>query len=223
LSLKNYHKCSKSFTVLGCPLDRTHPCNQTWPPRFQIRTSYPGRAQSYLPLPATATSDHDRVNQNNSSNAATIRFFARFVVANLVILPSNTLPRRLRRRAIWSTLLLALFRGALALSTRRPDTRGPPRPRRYCRSADTRSCAHSKTSAGFDKMLILPKYDSPALRGPSLLINQVQPSVAILREPVHYPHTASALNAVPQHSVSSGRARTSPSNFTQKLSGTSTK
>jgi hypothetical protein len=70
---------------------------------------------------------------------------------------TSPLLRRLRRLAIWAVLDLALFTGALALST----------------SADTRSqlgktsvggcycgCAQSKTSAGCTKMCELPKYAS---------------------------------------------------------------
>jgi len=70
---------------------------------------------------------------------------------------SSPVLRRLRRVAIWVTLDLALFAGALALSTfadtsgqfRKPHAGGC-----YC------SCAQSKTSAGCAKMCELPKYAS---------------------------------------------------------------
>jgi hypothetical protein len=65
--------------------------------------------------------------------------------------------RRLRRLAIWAILDLALFAGALALSTS-ADTRGQLRKPKsagcYC------SCAQSKTSAGCTRMCELPKYAS---------------------------------------------------------------
>lgn len=65
--------------------------------------------------------------------------------------------RRLRRLAIWATLDVALFAGALALSTS-ADTRGQLAKTNpggcYC------ACAHSKTSAGCVKMCELPKYAS---------------------------------------------------------------
>lgn len=64
---------------------------------------------------------------------------------------------RLRRLAIWAALDLALFAGALALSTS-ADTSGTFRKQSptgcYC------NCAQSKTSAGCSKMCELPKYAS---------------------------------------------------------------
>ena len=70
---------------------------------------------------------------------------------------TSPLLRRLRRLAIWATLDLALFAGALAFSTS-ADTRGQLGKTNlggcYC------GCAHSKTSAGCAKMCELPKYAS---------------------------------------------------------------
>jgi len=70
---------------------------------------------------------------------------------------NSSLLRRLRRLAIWVTLDLALFTGALAFSTfadtssqiRKPNLGGC-----YC------GCAQSKTSVGCAKMCELPKYAS---------------------------------------------------------------
>src|SRR5258708_40168750 len=71
-------------------------------------------------------------------------------------MPSPLLPR-LRRLAIWLTLDLALFAGALALSTS-ADTRGQLGKTRiegcYC------GCAQCKTSAGCTKMCEMPKTTS---------------------------------------------------------------
>jgi hypothetical protein len=65
--------------------------------------------------------------------------------------------RRLRRLTIWVSLDLALFAGALALSTS-ADTRGQLSKTNvggcYC------GCAQAKTSAGCTKMCELPKYAS---------------------------------------------------------------
>ena len=70
---------------------------------------------------------------------------------------TSPLLRRLRRLAIWATLDLALFTGALAFSTS-ADTRGQLAKTKvegcYC------GCAHSKTSTGCTKMCELPKYAS---------------------------------------------------------------
>src|ERR1700680_1839274 len=64
---------------------------------------------------------------------------------------------RLRRLAIWTALDLALFAGALALSTS-ADNRGQLGKTSvggcYC------GCAQSKTAAGCTKMCELPKYAS---------------------------------------------------------------
>ena len=64
---------------------------------------------------------------------------------------------RLRRLAVWAILDLALFAGALALSTS-ADTSGTfrkqPTSSCYCQ------CAQSKSSAGCAKMCELPKYAS---------------------------------------------------------------
>ena len=69
----------------------------------------------------------------------------------------SSLLHRLRRLTIWATLDLALFAGALALSTS-ADTSGTfrkePASGCYCH------CAQSKTSAGCTKMCELPKYAS---------------------------------------------------------------
>ena len=69
----------------------------------------------------------------------------------------SPLLHRLRRLAIWATLDLLLFAGALAFSTS-ADTRGQLRKTRvegcYC------GCAQSKTSAGCTKMCEIPKYAS---------------------------------------------------------------
>ncbi|HET6930166.1 MAG TPA: hypothetical protein VFI45_07575 [Candidatus Acidoferrum sp.] len=65
--------------------------------------------------------------------------------------------RRLRRLALWSTLDLALFAGALALSTS-ADTHGRLHKTNvagcYC------ACAHSKTSIGCARMCEPAKYAS---------------------------------------------------------------
>jgi len=70
---------------------------------------------------------------------------------------NSPLLRRLRRLAVWVTLDLALFAGALALSTS-ADTPGTFRKSTaggcYC------NCAQSKTGAGCAKMCELPKYAS---------------------------------------------------------------
>jgi hypothetical protein len=70
---------------------------------------------------------------------------------------NSPLLRRLRCLAIWATLDLALFAGALALSTS-ADTSGafrkPAASGCYC------CCAQSKTAAGCAKMCELPKYAS---------------------------------------------------------------
>jgi hypothetical protein len=65
--------------------------------------------------------------------------------------------RRLRRLAIWATLDLALFAGALALSTSADTSRQLGKTNVaacYC------GCAQSKISAGCTKMCELPKYAS---------------------------------------------------------------
>lgn len=70
---------------------------------------------------------------------------------------TSPLLRRFRRLAIWAFLDLALFAGALVLSSS-ADTRGQlGKPRVegcYC------GCTQSKTSAGCSRMCELPKYAS---------------------------------------------------------------
>lgn len=70
---------------------------------------------------------------------------------------NSPLLRRLRRLAIWAILDLALFAGALALSTF-ADTSGtfrkPAASGCYC------NCSQSRTSAGCAKMCELRKYAS---------------------------------------------------------------
>ncbi len=69
----------------------------------------------------------------------------------------SSILRRLRRLAIWASLDLVLFAGALALSTS-ADTSGTVRKSNaagcYC------NCAMSKTAAGCTRMCELPKYAS---------------------------------------------------------------
>jgi len=65
--------------------------------------------------------------------------------------------RGLRRLAIWTTLDLALFAGALAFSAS-ADTSGTSR--KPAASGCYCCCAQSKTSAGCSKMCELPKYAS---------------------------------------------------------------
>ena len=82
--------------------------------------------------------------------------FFLFRLRNSSIMRSPLL-RRLRRLAIWATLDLVLFAGALAFSTS-ADTSGrlrkPSAAGCYC------NCAQSKTGAGCTKMCELPKYSS---------------------------------------------------------------
>ena len=70
---------------------------------------------------------------------------------------SSPLLRRLRRLAIWAILDLALFAGALALSTFADTSR-------HFRKADASgcycNCAQAKASVGCAKMCELPKYAS---------------------------------------------------------------
>ena len=71
---------------------------------------------------------------------------------------SSLLLRRLRRLAIWATLDLVLFAGALAFSTSADTSGRLHKPTTaagcYC------NCAQSKTGAGCAKMCELPKYAS---------------------------------------------------------------
>jgi hypothetical protein len=103
---------------------------------------------------------------------------------------SPLLPR-LRRLAIWATLDLALFAGALALSTS-ADTRGQlAKPRVegcYC------GCAQSKTSAGCTKMCEIPKYAS-RWGSVSCTKPRVQPPVETPGAGPHYPRKPRAERA----------------------------
>ena len=103
---------------------------------------------------------------------------------------SPLLPR-LRRLAIWATLDLALFAGALALSTF-ADTRGQLRKTHvegcYC------GCAQSKTSAGCTRMCELPKYAS-RWWAVSCSKPRVQPPADTPGAGPHYPHKPRAERA----------------------------
>ena len=104
-----------------------------------------------------------------------------------------TLPilRRLRRLATWAALDLALFAGALALSTS-ADTRGQLSKTKvegcYC------GCAQSKTSAGCTRMCELPKYASRSW-AVSCSKPRVQPSPGTPGAGPHYPHKPRAERA----------------------------
>jgi len=99
--------------------------------------------------------------------------------------------RRIQRLAIWVLLDLALFAGALALSTS-ADTRGQLAKATpagcYC------ACAHSKTSAGCAKMCELPKYAS-RWWAVSCSKPRVQPPVDTPGAGPHYPHKPRAERA----------------------------
>jgi hypothetical protein len=103
---------------------------------------------------------------------------------------SPLLPR-LRRLAIWATLDLLLFAGALALSTS-ADTRGQLAKTRiegcYC------GCAQSKTSAGCTKMCEIPKYAS-RWGAVSCTKPRVQPPVETPGAGPHYPRKPRAERA----------------------------
>ncbi|HXJ13278.1 MAG TPA: hypothetical protein VNH19_13480 [Candidatus Limnocylindrales bacterium] len=99
--------------------------------------------------------------------------------------------RRLRRLALWVLLDLALFAGALALSTS-ADTRGQLGKTNsggcYC------ACPHSKTSAGCVKMCELPKYASRSW-AVSCAKPRVKPPVETPGAGPHYAHKPRAERA----------------------------
>ncbi len=103
----------------------------------------------------------------------------------------SPLLRRLRRLAIWTALDLALFAGALALSTS-ADSHGQRSKTIvggcYC------GCAHSKTSVGCAKMCELPKYASHWW-AVSCSKPRVQPPVETPGAGPHYPHKPRAERA----------------------------
>ena len=103
----------------------------------------------------------------------------------------SPLLHRLRRLAIWAALDLALFAGALALSTS-ADTR-----RQFGKTSVAGcycSCAHSKTSVGCAKMCELPKYAS-RWWAVSCSKPRVQPSAETPGAGPHYPHKPRAERA----------------------------
>jgi hypothetical protein len=99
--------------------------------------------------------------------------------------------RRLRRLAIWAALDLAVFAGALALSTS-ADTSGQSRKPQtatcYC------NCAQSKTSGGCAKMCELPKYAS-RWWAVSCSKPRTQPPAETPGAGPHYPHAPRAERA----------------------------
>ena len=105
-------------------------------------------------------------------------------------MPSPLLPR-LRRLAIWLILDLALFAGALALSTS-ADTRGQLRKMGiagcYC------GCAQSKTSAGCTKMCEMPK-NASRWGAVSCAKPRVQPPAETPGAGPHYPRKPRAERA----------------------------
>ena len=104
---------------------------------------------------------------------------------------TSPLLRRLRRLAIWATLDLALFAGALAFSTS-ADTRGQLGKTRmegcYC------GCAQAKTAAGCAKMCEMPKYAS-RLGAVSCAKPRVQPPAETPGAGPHYPRKPRAERA----------------------------
>src|ERR1700746_3650962 len=117
----------------------------------------------------------------------------------------SPLLHRLRRLAIWATLDLLLFAGALALSTS-AEPRGQLGKTRiegcYC------GCAQSKTSAGCTKMCEIPKYAS-RWGAVSCAKPRVQPPAETPGAGPHYPRKPRAERA----SNWFRPAGTSPSNF----------
>jgi hypothetical protein len=117
------------------------------------------------------------------------RFFPSFASDSLRM--TSPLFRRLRRLAIWATLDLALFTGALALSTS-ADTRGQFRKTDagdcYC------GCAHSKTSIGCARMCEPPKYASRTW-AVTCTKPRVTPPAETPGAGPHYPHKPRAERA----------------------------